>query len=796
LDDSSKARRLALVPLILLATVLILYSPFLFAGRFFAPQDFLNFIYPWKGVSQGTVNNLELFDVTTAFVPNEVYMNKWLKQGEYPLWNTTIFSGYPIIASGQSGFTYPPRILAHLLLSPGAARTTILLFHSALMALAMYGWLLSRGLHRGAAGLGGIIWMLNGYVASWLEFDHVVTAGSYLPVMLYCFDRALQGGGKRWWALLAIAGALCLHTGHLQICFSLGLILIAHALIQIVSKRAWKALLGFFCSGIGVVLMAAPTVFPFLQLLGLSQRPHFSLEELQRMAPSLSTLFMSLLNPDITGNPTHGFLVNRVMANLIYPEFACFFGLIPLWLACVAVWKRRQGKIPQGEILTWAAVGALCLLFAAATPVYRLALLILPPLQQAIPSRTLMAFAFVGVLLSSAGADLLLENKKDVVDKTPLFGGLMVGLLVIPLGAAFMLYQQPQALLSYLEPYLPMVKIPPRDPTNFQPMLLEGLKSNYVWNPQMWLPLLSGLVLIGWRKIGSSSVLLVVVAIELLTFAMGFNTTVTSDEYMPTTPGIEFIQQQDGAFRTASRAAGFYNTLTPYGLDLPTGYESLVPAQYGQTLAATQPSGSVSMRTLALERFDSPLYSAMNLRYLMQAPIDLPTPQGWELVYDKEVRIFENPAVLPRAFCVGQTRVFGHPLQAREYITSPQFHPEREVVLERPAAGPVEESAGQGRVEIQSYKPDSVVLKAELPGAGFVVVGDSYYPGWVCRSAGSELPIYRANGLMRAVYLPAGEHVLEFRFEPPRFYTGLKLAAFGFLVSLLFILAPLLPKKN
>lgn len=99
-------------------------------------------------------------------------------------------------------------------------------------------------------------------------------------------------------------------------------------------------------------------------------------------------------------------------------------------------------------------------------------------------------------------------------------------------------------------------------------------------------------------------------------------------------------------------------------------------------------------------------------------------------------------------------------------------------------------------MEIESYKPDSVILKADLPGAGFVVFGDSYYPGWVCRSGGAEIPIYRANGLMRAVYLPAGEHVLEFSFEPPRFYLGLKLAAFGLLVSLALILAPLLGKKN
>ena len=77
-----------------------------------------------------------------------------------------------------------------------------------------------------------------------------------------------------------------------------------------------------------------------------------------------------------------------------------------------------------------------------------------------------------------------------------------------------------------------------------------------------------------------------------------------------------------------------------------------------------------------------------------------------------------------------------------------------------------------------------------MAGAGFLVLGDSYYPGWVCRSNGQETPIYVANGLMRAVYLTGGEHRVEFRFEPPRYYLGLKLAVFGLVVSILLILAP------
>ena len=49
---------------------------------------------------------------------------------------------------------------------------------------------------------------------------------------------------------------------------------------------------------------------------------------------------------------------------------------------------------------------------------------------------------------------------------------------------------------------------------------------------------------------------------------------------------------------------------------------------------------------------------------------------------------------------------------------------------------------------------------------GYLVVADTWYPGWVASVDGTEVPIERANLLFRAVRVPAGDHVVEFRYGP------------------------------
>jgi uncharacterized membrane protein YfhO len=85
-----------------------------------------------------------------------------------------------------------------------------------------------------------------------------------------------------------------------------------------------------------------------------------------------------------------------------------------------------------------------------------------------------------------------------------------------------------------------------------------------------------------------------------------------------------------------------------------------------------------------------------------------------------------------------------------------------------------EESASfNGKVEEVAYSPNHVRVKTSQEGNGFLVLLDTYLPGWTVKVDGSEQPILQANYLYRAVQLGPGEHTLEFDYFPEGFKEGL-----------------------
>lgn len=55
---------------------------------------------------------------------------------------------------------------------------------------------------------------------------------------------------------------------------------------------------------------------------------------------------------------------------------------------------------------------------------------------------------------------------------------------------------------------------------------------------------------------------------------------------------------------------------------------------------------------------------------------------------------------------------------------------------------------------------------------GFVLLNENFYPGWEARLDGKPAAILRADGIFRALRVPAGDHQLEFRFRPRYFALG------------------------
>ena len=74
------------------------------------------------------------------------------------------------------------------------------------------------------------------------------------------------------------------------------------------------------------------------------------------------------------------------------------------------------------------------------------------------------------------------------------------------------------------------------------------------------------------------------------------------------------------------------------------------------------------------------------------------------------------------------------------------------------------------------------MIAAEAKKDGWLLLLDSYYPGWKAEVDGKQVEILRANGFFRTVHIPAGKHTVVFTYFPGLFKSSLYASGIGFLV--------------
>jgi hypothetical protein len=154
------------------------------------------------------------------------------------------------------------------------------------------------------------------------------------------------------------------------------------------------------------------------------------------------------------------------------------------------------------------------------------------------------------------------------------------------------------------------------------------------------------------------------------------------------------------------------------------------------------------------------------------------TQTKYRQVYaDSEIQVIQDTAAFPRAFVVPKARVGpGRQSELDEMIHTP-FEPAQEVILASEAAtdspGFVADRGGTGRATVTGYAADAVQIHTSASAAAWLVLSDTYYPGWVAFVDGQPAPVLRGDVLFRVVAIPGGEHDVEFRFEPASVRLGL-----------------------
>lgn len=93
-----------------------------------------------------------------------------------------------------------------------------------------------------------------------------------------------------------------------------------------------------------------------------------------------------------------------------------------------------------------------------------------------------------------------------------------------------------------------------------------------------------------------------------------------------------------------------------------------------------------------------------------------------------------------------------------------------------------------GKITLQSYKPNYLVYETESKDKGFAVFSEIYYPkGWDAYIDGKLTPHTCVNYILRGMEIPAGKHKVEFKFEPKSYKTGNTIAMIGSILVLIAV---------
>ena len=91
-------------------------------------------------------------------------------------------------------------------------------------------------------------------------------------------------------------------------------------------------------------------------------------------------------------------------------------------------------------------------------------------------------------------------------------------------------------------------------------------------------------------------------------------------------------------------------------------------------------------------------------------------------------------------------------------------------------------------VPIDSSLPNNVKFHLNLDLATYLVLSDTYYPGWTAKVNGIQTPILQANGAFRAIALKAGEASVEFSYFSPHLLAGIIISSLSVCLFLIFSL--------
>ncbi len=737
---------------LLLAATLILDWPWL-SGRF---------VVPW--------------DAKAHFWPQLIFLTHAFGSGESPYWTPNVFAGFPQIADPQSLVFSPPFLLLALLDPAPSFREADLVVFAMLLA-AGTGMVLifrDRGWHPLGALTAALAFEFGGS-ASWrIQHTGQVVSLCWFVLALWLISRALDRHSIRWGLASGVAAGFMI-IGRDQTAFLSMLVLAGYVCYRVFAgagvlprlRSYFPALASALASGIAISALPIALSIAFATQ---SNRPHISFETaaagslhpanfltalVSDLYNTAGTNYWGPTNSPIWGPQEKDFILARNMGDV-------YFGALP-FLALICFGFARGAAFAR-DVRYFTIAGVMLFLYALGSysPFFKL------------------AFYFPGTDIFRRPADA-----------------------TFPLGA----------LVALLAGYSLHRFIVGTVPAQRRQRVMEAI---------VIAALFSACVLVAWWlghfvealvPLGVSLIFIVLAAVAiglvkwltpqrpalamlLLFIAIAFDlgtsnkpnasTALPPDVYDMLRPDtnnetVRLLKRRlaenldpNRRDRVELAALGFAwpNASLVHGFDHDLGYNPLRLKIYADASGAGDQVAIPEQRkfTPLMPSYRSVFADLLGLRYIATGvPVEQIDPrlQPGDLVAIARTPdgfVYENKRALPRVLFADRAIIadFKHMLASGEWPAEDFSHT---VLIE----GPVEQSSRKpGTARLVVYRNTEVVIEANSPDGGWIVLNDVWHPWWQVEVDGARAELLRANVVFRAVAVPPGLHRVNFSFQPLR----------------------------
>jgi hypothetical protein len=677
-----------------------------------------------------------------------------LRRGILPFWNPHQALGYPLIGMLEIGLFFPLTFIMYLL--PNIIAWDVLILSRLFCAGLFTFWFMRTLRFSNLSSLcAGLIFMLSGPMVL-LQY-WTVNVDLLVPLILIAMDRLIRAPDNKKMTVLALVVALSIFAGHPEHIFLCNAYAMAFFIYRTWSLKKfgdWKksTVLCLTAYGLGFAL-GAIVLFPFLQ--------NFLFEAWHNHPPGTGLMMEEQRDRALTLALPHFFQsVNLTYQWSFAGWWGGYLGTIPLALAALSLFNNHR----RGLNYFFAALAFIIVGKEYGLPVINWLghLPLFNACRYAIHTPHLVAFTIA--VLAGMGLRTVLLNRC-------LFAkGLYYSITLIVIISAHFFF-----LKGKLDQSLAL-----------RASLLAGVL----------LIIFQMLLLLKDRK--SLRGTTVTVLLTALVFAELFlyihRERPRRFDSFPQVPYIEFLKSSPERIRSYGMFWAFYpNTGTGFETDDLGYFFSLAPRRFVNFVNTLLIKDHFrndfrppALRAIPIEG-KRHLLDLLNVKYVVGPdPARLARMllnfnrknESDRAVYASEVTIFEREGYFPRAFIAHKAAIIIDEEKSLQAIN--QLGPQlRHIAILHTAVDPAIARQLQGvpvlsqsTAEITKYTANEVSVKARMEHPGFVILGDAYHPDWTARVDGRPATIFQTDYLLRSVFVPSGEHLIEFKFVPKWFYAG------------------------